>query len=167
MEISEIKQGDILFIWGNGPIEEAIEWVTKGPSHCALFLDEHTLAEAQGGRESGEALLADYLNTGDRLEVWRDETLTDEERKKIVDYAKDHFGIKYDYFAIFLELARFELNMPISYYHESKRRICSSFVNDCAKSVGRNWSNTPYTPAPIDLLRGGKLTLKGALRNAK
>lgn len=46
MEISEIKPGDVLFVWGKGLVEETIEWVTHGPSHCALFIDNKTLAEA-------------------------------------------------------------------------------------------------------------------------
>jgi hypothetical protein len=167
MEIFEIKPGDVLFVWGNGFIDEAIEFVTHGPSHCALFLDNNTLAEAQIGRETGTVPLSDYLNTDDHLEVWRDETLTEQERAKMVTYAKAHFGIHYDYLAILAELARFEIHVPINSFHEGKRRICSSFVNDCAKSVGRNWSNLSYTPAPIDLLTGGKLTRKGALRNGK
>jgi hypothetical protein len=163
METSEILPGDILFIWGNGLIEETIEWVTHGPSHCALFLDAETVAEAQAGRESGTALLADYIASGKRLEVWTDESLTDRERKRIVAYAKSHFGIEYDYLAILAELARFELHIPISSFHEGKRRICSSYVNDCAKSVDKNWASVPYTPTPIDLQTSGKLTRKGAL----
>ena len=163
----EILPGDLLFVWGNGPIEEAIEWVTHGPSHCALFLDNKTVAEAQAGRESGTALLSDYVASGKRLEVWRDESLKDNERNKVVEYARQHFGIEYDYLAILAELARFELNIPINSFHEGKRRICSSYVNDCAKSINKNWASVPYTPAPIDLLKGGKLTRKGALTNGE
>lgn len=163
----EILPGDVLFVWGNGFIDETIEKVTHGPSHCAIFLDTETLAEAQGGRETGTAFLSDYLSTGDRLEVWSDDTLTVEERDKITFFARAHFGLKYDYFAILAELARFEAHIPINSFHEGKRRICSSFVNDCAKSVNKNWSDTPYTPAPIDLLKGGKLKQKGALVNGE
>lgn len=163
----EILPGDILFMWGESIVDDAIELVSRGPSHCALFLDKQTLAEAQAGRESGTTLLSDYLNTNDRLEVWRDETLTDEDRQKIVAYAKAHFGIHYDYLAILAELARFEAGININSFHEGKRRICSSYVNDCSKAVGRNWGNVAYTPAPVDLLKGGKLTKKGVLASGK
>lgn len=167
MEISEIKKGDVLFVWGNGFIEEAIEHVTRGPSHCALFIDNQTLVEAQGGRETGEVSLQDYLGADKKLEVWRDETLTDDERNKMVAYAKYHFGIHYDYLAILAELAHFELDIPLDNFNEGKRRICSSFVNDIAKSVGHNWSNVLHAPAPVDLLISGKLTRKGALGHGK
>lgn len=163
----EIKPGDILFIWGHGPIESAIEWVTHGPSHCCLFIDSTTLVEAQGGRETGTVQLSDYLATNDRLEVWRDESLTDADRSKMVAYAESHFGIHYDYLAILMDLARFELGIPLDNMHEGKRRICSSYINDIAKSVGRNWSIVEYAPAPVDLLNSGKLTKKGALQNGK
>lgn len=168
METSKILPGDILFVWGNGPIEEAIEWITHGPSHCALFIDSKTVAECQWDKKAGTDPISDYFaEKGHRLEVWRDETLTDDERKRIVDFAKKHFGIEYDYLAILAELVRFELNIPISSFHEGKRRICSSYVNDCGKSVGRNWTNISYAPAPVDLLKGGKLTRKGVLANGK
>lgn len=160
----DILPGDILFVWGESILDDAIELVSRGPSHCALVLDGQTLAEAQAGRETGIAYLADYQVAKEKqLEVWTDPTLTHDERKRIVDFAKSKFGEKYDYLAILAELARFEIGVPINSFHEGKRRICSSFVNDCGKSVGRNWSNLPYTPAPVDLLKGGKLTRKGVL----
>jgi hypothetical protein len=166
LEVTEILPGDVLFVWGNGPIEELIEWVTHGPSHCALFLDSHTVAEAQWDRTTGTTPLNEYIaDKGNRLEVWRDDSLTDHERNRIIDYAKKHFGIQYDYLAILAELARFELNIPMGSFHEGKRRICSSYVNDCAKSVGKTWVNIAYTPAPADLIKGGKLTKLGGLKN--
>lgn len=167
MEISEIKPGDVLFVWGKGLVDETIEWVTHGPAHCAIFIDNKTLAEAQAGRVTGTALLAYYLEEKYRLEVWRDESLTDDERIQMVSYARNHFGIHYDYLAILVDLARFKLDIPLDNFHEGKRRICSSYINDCAKSVGHNWSSVDYAPAPVDLIKGGKLTQKGALRNGK
>lgn len=163
MDISKIKPGDVLFVWGNGLIEKAIEEITHGCSHCALFIDNNTLVEAQAGRKTGTIPLVEYLNSDKHLEVWRDESLTDDERNQMVAYAKDHFGIQYDYLAILVELARFELNFPLN-FHEGKRRICSSFINDIVKSVGHNWSSVIHTPAPVDLLNSGKLTRKGELK---
>jgi hypothetical protein len=163
----EILPGDVLFVWGDGFIDDAIEFVSRGPSHCALFLDGQTVAEAQAGKVSGPTSLSEYLFTNNRLEVWTDITLTNEERAKIVTDAKNHFGIHYDYLAILVELVRFEGHVPINSFHEGKRRICSSYVNDRAKTVNHNWLGTPTIPAPIDLLNGGKLTKKGVLANGK
>jgi hypothetical protein len=164
----EVLPGDVLFVWGNGPIEEAIEHITHGPSHCALFIDSQTVAEAQWDRKAGSTPISDYLaDKGKYLEIWRDESLTDDERNRIVDDAIKNFGIEYDYLAILAELVRFELDIPITSFHEGKRRICSSYVDDRSKSVGRNWANVSYAPAPVDLLKGGKLTRKGVLTNGK
>jgi hypothetical protein len=164
----EILPGDVLFVWGDGFIDDAIEFVSRGPSHCAVFLDGQTVAEARAGRKSGTAYLDDYLSVKEkRLEVWSDETLTSDERKKMVAYAKAHFGIKYDYDAIAAELAHFELGITLSdKWDEGKEYICSFYVNDCGKSVRRKWAKV-NAPAPVDLITGGKLTRKGVLRNAK
>lgn len=156
----EILPGDILFVWGVSPTEKVIEFVTHGPSHCALFLDSETLAEAAPGRKIGKALLSDYVKSGDRLEVWSDDTLTPKDREKIVSFAKSLFGTSYDYLAILAELLRFEAALPINSFHEGKKRICSSYVYDCGKSIGKEWSNIK-TPAPVDLLEGGILNPKG------
>jgi hypothetical protein len=160
----EILPGDVLFVWGNGLIEETIEWVTHGPSHCAIFIDSETVAECQWDKKAGPTAISEYLSDkGNRLEVWCDESLTDHEKKRIIDFAKQNFGIEYDFLAILAELAHFELHVPINSFHEGKKRICSSYVDDCGKSVGRNWANISYTPAPVDLLKGGKLSKKGVL----
>lgn len=161
----EILPGDVLFVWGHDLVEEVVEWVTHGPSHCALFLDCNTLAEANVGKKTGETLLSDYVSSNKKLEVWRDESLTPQDKEQIVIFAKSIFGTSYDYLAILVELLRFEANLPITSFREGKKRICSSYVYNCAKSVGKEWTKIK-TPAPVDLLGGGKLTLKGVIENA-
>lgn len=164
MKQSEILPGDVLFLYGEGFIKSAIEFVTHGAYHCAIFYDNETLVEAQGGRETGVVALSDYLHNGDRLEVWRDITLTDEERNEVATYALHHSGIKYDYKGIWEELIHYELGVSIDDYNEGQRRICSSFVAECAiKSVKHNWVNIKHVPAPKDLQVSGKLTHIGNL----
>jgi hypothetical protein len=152
----DVKPGDVLFVWGDGLISDIIEWVTDGPAHVALFIDEHTVAEAQGGRSIGERPLSYYLENAERLEVWRDETLTDAERAEMIRYARTLYGSPYDYALIPLEFAHFELGVDIGWYHENRGRICSTYVCECAAHVGRKWANTP-NPAPVDDMKGGKL----------
>lgn len=167
MEVTEIKAGDILFVWGTSFIETAIEDITHGPSHCALFLDSETLIEAQGGRLSGKVPLSEYLNTNDKLEVWRDPTLTDEERKIMVDYALTQEGIHYDYLAVLGEFLRFELNLPLKHWKEGDSRICSSFVCGIASnSVHHKWTSV-HLPAPYDVWADGFLQRIGGLSSAR
>lgn len=163
MKTSEILKGDLLFLSGKGIIKSIIEEITNSRYyHCAIFIDKENVVEAQGGRKSGTTPLSYYLNSGDKLVVFRDVTLTDEERERIINYANSQSGLEYDYFGILAELARYELNISLDDYNEGKRRICSTFVNDCAKSVGRNWSNV-HIPSPADLLNSGKLKRIGQL----
>lgn len=162
MKQSEILPGDVLVVWGESLIEEVIEHVTHGCSHVAIFIDNQTIAEFQGGRKSGISPLSVYLESDNRLEVWRDTTLTVDEREKIVQYALHHSGQEYDYLAIFVELLRYETGITLD-YHEGKKRICSTFIKDCGLSVHKEWTKVTL-PAPVDILNSGKLTKVGRLK---
>lgn len=151
-----IKPGDVLFVWGNGLIADTIEFITHGPSHVTLFIGEDLVCEAQGGRSIGERPLSFYTESA-RVEIWRDITLTDGERAEMVRYAKTLYGAPYDYALIPLELAHFELGFGLMWYHETKQRICSTYVNDVAAHIGRKWTQVT-NPAPVDILNGGVLT---------
>lgn len=162
----EIKAGDVLLVWGEGFIAEAIEDITHGPSHCALFLDANTLIEAQGGKVSGEIALSNYLNQNKKLEVWRDPTLSDEDRIKMIQFARTQLGIQYDYLAIFGEFLRFKFDISLDYWNENKKRICSSFVNGIALSIHHIWSKV-HIPAPIDFINDGFLRKVGELNHGQ
>lgn len=161
----EILAGDVLFVWGDGLFDHAIEYVTHGPSHCALFINDTTLAEANAGRTIGECTLDDYLSRGGRLEVWGDPTLTDDDRAKLVEYAKSLYGVPYDYLLIPLEFIHFEFGAKIDWFREHHHRICSTYIYDAARHVGKTWA-AHANPAPVDLLQYGALQLKGALTSA-
>ena len=160
----DVKTSDVLFLWGKGFIDDAIEVVTDGPSHVALFLTSIELAEAQGMRLAGPNLVSSYLKDPriTRMEVWTDWQLTSEERLIIANKARSLFGHKYDYFLIPLELAHFELGMKLNWYHEHSNLICSTFVETCAEAAKIKWANVP-NPAPVDLMWGlkQKHVLKG------
>lgn len=142
--MTDIKAGDVLFVWGKGFVPDLIECITHGPSHAALFIDNITLCEAQGGRLVGPCALEAYTG-GDceRLEVWGDPELTDDQRVKMVDYAKTLYGIPYDYVLIPLELLHYKTGLPINWFHENKHRICSSLLYDIAYHFGRMWAKDP------------------------
>jgi hypothetical protein len=159
-----IKPGDVLFVWGKGIVPDIIEAVTHGPSHVAIFVYDTTLYEAQGGREIGDCPLTDYtLGDCERLEVWGDPDMTDEQRQKMVEYAKSLKGTPYDYVLIPLELLRVETGIPIGWYHENKHRICSSYVYDSATHAGRQWADDPLC-TPEGLRGFGVLQRKVVLK---
>lgn len=151
-----IKPADVLFCWGYSLIDKGIECVTNGPSHCAMFLDENTLIEAQVGREVGKQSLSFYLDKGCRLEVWADTSLTDAERQQMVEYALSLHGTPYDYLLIPIEALRF-LGANTDWYIENSHLICSTFLTKVANHVKRTWSKE-LNPAPVDLMNGGVLT---------
>lgn len=159
-----IKPGDLLFVWGDSFIEKGIEWVTHGPSHCAMFIDENTLIEAQAGHPVGEIDLSFYLGKKCKLEVWEDHSLLGWERGKLIDQAQKSKGIPYDNLLIPLELLHFECGLDLHWYHENNRRICSTFIDEAAKQTGRKWSKVP-NPSPVDLLQGGVLIYKELLKH--
>jgi cell wall-associated NlpC family hydrolase len=164
MKTSEILPGDILFCSGKGIIKSLIEWITHSKYyHTAIFINDHDIIEAQGGRKSGKTDISYYLNTKDKLVIYRDKSLLDSERKKIVEYALAHQGIEYDYMAILAELFRYEMHISLDDYDEGKKRICSSFVNDCFKSIGKSLSKQKV-PSPQDLILEKHLSRIGKLK---
>jgi hypothetical protein len=165
MKTSEILPGDLLFVGGRGILKRLIEWITHSQYfHVAIFINDHEVIEAQGGRKSGKTPLSYYLNSKDKLIIYRDKTLTNSERKKIVSYAINHQGIEYNYISILAELVRYELGVSLDDYDEGKKRICSSFVNECGFAGGRVWS-LQKVPSPQDLITSKKLTRIGKLKN--
>jgi hypothetical protein len=159
-----IKKGDLLFVYGNSFIDHAIEHVTHGASHVAMFVDDgRTLCEAQGGREIGEVGLSFYLDKKCRLEVWHDPTLTDNERVKIVEYAKMFYGEGYDYPLILFQLFHFELGLDIEWYRENHHLICSTYMALLPKKVKKKWSHSNL-PAPYDLQHDGYLKYKFTIK---
>jgi hypothetical protein len=166
METSEILQGDILFCSGKGIIQTLIQWITRSKFyHCAVFVDDNgiSLVEAQGGEKTSIVPLSKYLNSNDKLVVYRDLSLTNFDRYKIANYALNHLGAEYDYLAILAELARYELGVSLKYFNEGNKRICSSFLNDCYSSIGKSLSEE-RVPSPQDLVEG-RLKKIGVLKN--
>jgi uncharacterized protein YycO len=165
MKTSEILPGDILFVGGKGIIKSLIEWITHSKYyHCAIFLDQETIAEFQGLRKSGVSPISDYFGNGDKLVVYRDISLTPTEREKMVTYALHQSGRDYDYKCIFEQLIRYEFGVNIDSYNEGNKRICSSFIRDCGMAVGRLWT-LAKVPSPQDLIAGKKLKRIGKLKN--
>jgi hypothetical protein len=165
MKTSEILPGDILFVGGSGIIKSLIEWITHSKYyHCAICINDHEVIEAQGGRKSGKTPLSYYLNSKDKLVIYRDKTLTSSERDKIVTYALEHQGLEYDYIGILAQLFRYEMHISLDNYNEGQKRICSSFVRDCGTAANRLWS-LEKVPSPQDLIDSKKLTRMGKLKN--
>ncbi len=154
-----ILPGDVLFIYGNSFVDRGIELVTRGPSHCAIFKEESIVIEANGGRTVGETASSFYLDGITRCEVWSDPTLTDVQRKQMIEYAKTLYGTPYDYVLIPLEMMHYDIGLPIDWYKENHHLICSSLVYDVAAHIGLKWASSKVC-APEGLLDFGVLKKK-------
>jgi hypothetical protein len=166
MKTSEILPGDVLFVSGKGIMASIIQWITRSKFyHTAIFVDNGiTLVEAQAGEKTSTVSLSKYLNSKDKLYIYRDPTLTDKDRNKIVNYALNHLNIEYNYIAVLAEFARYEFGLSLKYYDEGNKRICSSFVKDCGMSIGKVWTKE-RVPSPQDLAIGKRLVQVGKLEN--
>jgi hypothetical protein len=166
MKTSEIMQGDILFCSGSGIIKTLIQWITRSKFyHCAIFNDDGiSLIEAQGGEKTSIVPLSKYLNSNDKLYIYRDTSLTNFDRYKIANYALNHLGIEYNYLDILAELARYELGVSLKYFNEGNKRICSSFIADCYLNIGKKLTDEKV-PSPQDLVSGKVLKFIGKLDN--
>ena len=135
MDTGQLRPGDLIFVRGHmySLVDDAIklgEWLKHKDrplwgmySHVAISLGGNSLAEAQGGRLSGYALLDEYAGNYDIGHIdW-----TDAQRNAIVTEAPQQFGRDYDWFMIG-DIAWDALTKLYIPYHERMRRICSTFT---------------------------------------
>ncbi|PGZ95597.1 hypothetical protein COE51_19620 [Bacillus pseudomycoides] len=157
-----LKKGDVIAVYGeNDIVSLSIEIITHSPiSHVALVVDPENkqLIEANMNRKIGYKSLDDYRNHCLILSI---PSLTDEQRDKIVEYAKTQIGESYDFRAIIEEFLRYTLkfNFVPSEMNE-KRFICSTLVNSAYLSAGVKLTNQ-YLPSPNDILKSPLVAIVG------
>lgn len=157
----KLKKADIILVHGAGPIDTLVEIVTRSPwSHVAMVADpgENLAIEAQAFKAVQYRPVSAFKN---QSIIMRIHDLTDEQREKIVEYAKKQIGKPYDYKAILEELERFEFGKAIE-PEEPGRFICSSLIAAAYKSAGIDLTDCPLA-APDDLYKSKKLAVVGRL----
>jgi cell wall-associated NlpC family hydrolase len=129
----DMKHGDLIFVRGTDTISRIIEWLTSSKySHVAMYIGNGEVIEAQRLRSVGLAPLSEYDG---KYDVYTCPTLTDDQRKQIIEYARSMGGIKYDY----LDIARlflrcvFRLELPID---DPTRIICSELIVKAYSKAG-------------------------------
>lgn len=154
-----LLKGDIVAVHGVNLINVGIEVVTHSPiSHVALVADpdKNLLIEANGGRTLGYINMNAYKGM---CVILRDESLTDQQREGIVQFAKDKFNYEYDYIAIIREFERYVFGKKIQPEH-GRFLICSTLVSEAYKSVGVTLSSETI-PSPDDIWKSPLLTIVG------
>lgn len=154
MNTNDLKLGDLILVRGEGLISEAIEHVEGGPySHTAGYVGNDELIEAEGFRKTGYTLTCAYKGHAD---VFRCDSMTDEQEGKILLSAVRSVGGHYDYALLIVELIRYWFGVLMPYREPPNSRICSTL-----------WAVGCYRKAGIDLCPGIRFPSPGDLSASK
>ncbi|MCG6856623.1 MAG: lipo-like protein [Salaquimonas sp.] len=150
-----LQPGDILLVEGNQFISSTIKYLTNSTWSHAAFYVGHALPRLPGGGERprlieaniGEGCIAVPLSryATYNTRICRPVGLTDEDRKRIVDFMVSKLGTKYDLSNIF-DLLRYFFPIPVPSRLRRRmialgsgdptRAICSSLIAQAFQSVG-------------------------------
>lgn len=145
-----LNQGDLIFVRGSKWINKEIESITHSPYyHVAGIVKENEVIEAQGFRKTGYQGLDFYSGHTD---LYKCDSLTNEQRQKIVDYVISEAGSHYDYLLIVWE-AIYHLFHWVLPYKEGNKRICSTLWANAYLAAGVNLCPGIRYPTPGDLAK--------------
>jgi hypothetical protein len=119
----DIKLGDLILVRGTDWISHTIEEVEHSPySHVAGVVKNNELIEAQGFKPTGYQALDAYRGFAD---VFRCESMTNEQRESILHTAELSIGGQYDYWLLVVEWIRYWFGVIVPYREPPNVRICS------------------------------------------
>lgn len=154
MHTLKFQSADLIFIRSKRWIDFPIKLVTQSQyTHVAGYVDSNNLIEAQGLRKTGYVTPDTYLDVSD---VYRDPTLSLQQREQIVTFAKREIGSQYDYVLIGWEALRLVFGTVLP-YAKNNRRICSTLWADAYKSAGVDLCPYHSYPTPSDLVKSPHL----------
>ena len=144
----ELRKGDILLAYGDGFIGEVIEEFENSEyCHTAGIVGVGLLIESNGFKKTGYENISIYKGKAD---IFTCDILTDEQRKKIVEYVKGEIGTVYDWILLFEEAIRLAFHIVIS-HKEFHNHICSTLWNDAYMSIGIILCPNIKYPSPADI----------------
>lgn len=157
--LAVIEPGDVLLVDGNSRISSAIKYLTQSTwSHSCLYMgsvdksvDIPSLVEAD--LREGVTLVPLQKYAGYNLRICRPVGLSDDERKRVLDFVEERLGYRYDLKNIF-DLMRYLVQnpaIPPRYRRqlitlgsgEPTRAICSTLIAAAFQSI-----NYPILPRP-------------------
>jgi hypothetical protein len=160
----DLKAGNIILVRGKGSIiGEIIDDFEKGTyCHAAGYIKDDILIEANGINSASYNTLYEYTGKAD---VFICDILTDNQRQRIVDYAKNQIKIrgKYDWKLILLEACHYIFNWMPKYKEPFNKKICSVLWYDAYKSVGIDLTPSIEYPSPQDLFESKLLRKVGSI----
>lgn len=146
-----MKPGDVVFYKGTSFISKVICKLTKSPySHVALAIDDKRIVEADLFIKTRITELK-YEN----ITIMRAD-LTEEQRRRVVDFARYLVGRSYDYLSVFLWLLRLTFNINSKgLFNNANRLYCTELIDRCYHYAGIDLVPDRETGdvLPIDLYR--------------
>ena len=153
--------GDLIFIRGSEGIAGTIKRLTKSPyTHMAGFATYQDIIESQALRRTGWDTAKRYREVGD---LYVCDSLTKEQRLKIVEHVMDQIGTKYDYLLVG-RLGWHLLRGKTTLRHNTRgKHICTTLWVDAYRAAGIDLCpGNPY-PTPADLAASSKLRYVGPM----
>lgn len=145
---SEIQPGDILLLSGNHWVDKIIKLVTQSPySHVAGVVNPNQVVEIS---PLSTVRYKDLQEYNARADVFTCNQLSEDDRKKIVDYVTAKIGTSYDYNLIIWEASRFLLNWKWPYENKDSN-LCSTLWSDAYREAGIDLCPDVKFPVPGDL----------------
>lgn len=147
---SEIQPGDILLISGNTLVDKIIKLVTRSPySHVVGVVNPNQVVEILPLSTARFKKIQDY--TG-RADVFTCERLSNDDRRKIVDYVTGKIGASYDYYLIIWEASRYLFNWVWPYDNKDSC-LCSTLWSEAYRKAGIDLCPNVKFPVPGDLAK--------------
>lgn len=146
----KVRPGDIILVRGSTLIDRLIKAVTGSVyTHVAGVIKSDEVIDILPFTEAGYKSL--YIYAG-KADVFTCDTLTDKQRKNVVDYVRKRIGIKYDYALLVWEASRYMFHWDWP-YKNSNSGICSTLWADAYRHAGVNLCPNISFPSPVDLAK--------------
>lgn len=148
-----VKPADLLLVHGTDFVSESIEYVTKSSySHVGGFVSPRLLLEANGFKRTGYQFPGAYKGCSD---VFTCDSLTDDQRQKMIAHLQTYIGRRYSYSLIVWELLRY-LGLTLTPGTSWDPVICSTL-----------WAVEGYRNVGVDLCPGIPYPTPGDVANSK
>ena len=155
MGVLKLQTGDIILVRGTSLLSRSIQEVEGSVySHAAGIVKENEIIEAQGFQTTGYEAIDKYKGEGD---VFTCDILTDEQRKRVVEFVEKEVGSYYDWILLILEFIRYVFHLMLPYKKIFNSHICSTLWADAYRSVGIDLCPGIKYPSPKDLSESGLL----------
>lgn len=146
--ISQIHPGDIILVRGSTWEDRMIKFVThSGYTHVAGVVKPRKIIDILPFSLAGYKEIGLYAG---RADVFTCDVLTEEQRRKIVNYITGKVGSHYNYFLVLWQISRYWLHWSWP-YQPGDGSLCSTLWTDAYREAGVNLCPDIPFPSPGDL----------------